>query len=74
MSIVKVIEAEEGFKPITLSITLETQEEVKALRLLAWRDHNAAAKCISDNHSEHSASPDSIRSVLSPILEALKDV
>jgi len=71
MSTVKIIEQPGGFKPITLSITLESEAELKALRLLSWRSYDSTTKCINDNTAGEHTTAEALEGVLNPIYRAL---
>ena len=71
MSTVKLITNPEQFKPITLSITLESQEEVHAIKLLAWRDVAELSTCLNDNISNRKVAATVLSTLLLPILAAL---
>ena len=50
---VKVIETTEcDFKPITVAITIETQEEYDALKAMAWRNATIP-QLFSDSNAKH---------------------
>ena len=72
MSEVKIIEQPAGFKPITLSITLTSQEELEAFQLLTFRDHEVLAACLNASSSPSRVDCKVLHEVIKPIRIALR--
>ena len=71
MSIVKISGQPAGFKPITLSITLTSHDEVEALKHLTWRNYADTIEHLNKSDT-YCTELSVLTKLLFPIHEALK--